>query len=147
MATVTLTQPTNKSEIELPQPSGCVIIPGLAYDPTVAYVGKLVVLDPTTRRWTLAAGSAAGTSTTNPVGLCSSQRGRALSILKQGFVGNKELTPTGIALGAKLYVADAAGVIADAAGTNSKVVGVVLPSSDGYGPDSTALVFIDIDWN
>ena len=147
MADLTLTLGPNKSEVGDPQPHLAEIIPGQPFDPTLNYVGKMVALDPTTRRWTLASAAAAGTSTGALVGLCVSQRDRGISIKKTGFVSNKELPVAPALVGAKLFLSNTNGGIADAAGTTTLSIGRVIPATDGYGPDNTPLVFLDIPWN
>jgi hypothetical protein len=148
MADLTVSLQFNKSEISLPDVHRMESYPGHAFDPSVSYVGKMVALDPTTRRWTLASASATGTSTAAVVGLCTSQRGRHISVLKRGWIGNQQIDVSGLTVGQKVYVSNTAGLLADAAGTQAMSVGRVVPATDGgYGPDNTLLLYVDIPWN
>lgn len=145
MAAITVTVPTNKSEIGVPHPHNSEIYPFWADDTTVDYVGKVVYLNTTTKRAALADASAAGTA--KVLGLCTSQIGRGISVLKRGFVGS-EVDVTGMTAGAPVYASDTEGGLDTAAGTVSKIVGKAMPVSDGaYGTDCTLLLYVDVTWD
>jgi hypothetical protein len=104
--------------------SGVTITPAQAvyFDST----GKLV----------LSNAGAAGTA--KFAGIVTGTIGRGISICRRGVIAG--FTVTGLAVGAKLYLSDTAGKIADAAGTVSKVVGAVIVL------DGKKVPFFEADW-
>lgn len=83
----------------------------------------------------------AGTTKFAGIALENAAANQALSVLKRGHVGGFTLSQ---AYGALAYLNDTNGVIGDAAGTNSKVVGVVVPLTDNPATPAKAL-YIDAD--
>jgi hypothetical protein len=78
-------------------------------------------------RIALSAGGAAGTAKLAGIALQSGAANQVISIIKRGHVGGYTISQAYGALG---YVSNTAGALDDAAGTVSKVCGVVVPLSD-----------------
>jgi len=90
----------------------------------------------------LADASAAGTLGTPGVALNSAGAGSGVSVLKEGHVAGYDLS--GLAYGAKVYVSDTAGALADAAGTVSFVVGTVVPIPQVGG--AVKALYVECPW-
>ena len=88
--------------------------------------GQLVYFN-SNGRIALSAGGAAGTAKLAGIALQSGGIGQVISIIKRGHVAGFTISQAYGALG---YVSNTAGALDDAAGTNSKVCGVVVPLSD-----------------
>lgn len=91
----------------------------------------------------LADGSAAGTVVCPGIALNAAGAGGGVSVLKRGYVGG--FTVSSLNCGAKLYISDTAGALADAAGSNSKVVGIVGAMPEVGGP--VKLLYVDAAWS
>jgi hypothetical protein len=89
----------------------------------------------------LADASAAGTAGMRGIALQSAGIGQPINVLKRGHVEGFTIAQ---AYDAPLYLSDTAGAIADAAGTVSYLVGIVVGLTD---KDITKAVFIDLSWN
>lgn len=89
----------------------------------------------------LATAAAAGTVKTGGIALETAGVRQGVSILRRGKVGG--FAVSALAYGALIYSADAAGGLADTAGTSSQVVGKVVPMSD---TDLTKVIFFDFPW-
>lgn len=85
--------------------------------------------------------AASGTAKCAGMVMTSVKAGQAVDILKEGHV--EGFTLTGLAYGAKAYMADASGGLDTAAGTVSKVMGSVVPLSD---PAATKVLYFVADW-
>ena len=89
----------------------------------------------------LAIATAAATVKTGGIALESVGVRQGVSILKRGKVAGFGVSA--LAYGALIYSADTAGALADTAGTNSQVVGKVVPMSDA---DLTKVIYFDFPW-
>lgn len=69
--------------------------------------------------------------------------GQAVDVLKSGYVMASGLGASALAYGAKVYLSDTAGKLADGAGTTSVKVGEVMALADA---DLTKVVWIDAQW-
>lgn len=76
-------------------------------------------------------------------GICLERAGvnQGCGILRRGTISG--FTLTGLAYGAKVYLSDTAGALADAAGTLSVPIGQVVPTSD-ITPEK--VLYVDFDW-
>lgn len=143
MADRTVTVPTNKSELGIPDPHHAEIYSFLADDPTVDYVGKPVYVK--SGRKVAIADANGGGVLFQAIGVVTSQRGRAVSVLKRGFV--EGIDCENMTAGAPLFLSDNVGMIADAAsGTKVVPLGRAMPCTDGYGSDVRLLAYIDVPW-
>lgn len=133
-----------KANVGVPDPRNAEIHGFLADDPTVDYVGKPVYVK-SNRKVALADANGGGVLF-QPIGVVVEQRGRAVSVLKRGFVEGidcENMTP-----GAPLFLSDTLGGIADAASATKTVpLGRAMPCTDGYGSDVRLLAYIDVQWN
>ncbi len=91
----------------------------------------------------LADASNAATLVTPGVVLNKAGAGQGVSILKEGHVAGFDLS--GLAYGAKVYVSDTAGALADAAGSTSLVMGSVVPIAQVGGP--VKALYVEADWS
>lgn len=72
-------------------------------------------------------------------GIVLRKQGRAYSVCRKGILAGFGVSALNV--GAKLYLSNTAGALADAAGTVSKVAGVVVINN------GVKCVSIDVDWN
>ena len=102
--------------------------------------GQLVYLN-SAGKLALADGSAAGTAEAVGIALEGGGLGEAIAVMKQGKING--FTISASAVGALMYLSDTAGAMADAAGTVSKIVGVVVASADSTPVDQ---LYVDFQW-
>lgn len=101
--------------------------------------GQAVYIVAATGKLALSNGAASGTAKFAGFALEAKGAGQAVSVLKRGHVAGFTLNGN---YGTLAYLNDTDGVIGDAAGTVSKVVGVVVPLSDGA---LTKVLYVDAD--
>lgn len=82
--------------------------------------------------------NAGAAGTAKFAGIVTGVQGRGVTICRRGIIG--EMGVSGLAVAAKVYLSDTPGALADAAGTVSKVAGVVVVV------DGKKALFIDADW-
>lgn len=112
------------------------LIAGVAVTP-----GQAVFFSTTTGLAALSNAGSAGTTKFAGIALESRGANQAVSVLKRGHCAGFTLSGNYSSLA---YLNDTNGVIGDAAGTNSKVVGVVVPLPDN--PSSpTKVLYINAD--
>src|SRR5688500_10885743 len=88
-----------------------------------------------------ASAAAAGTAKVAGIALQTVGSGQTVDVLKLGQL--EGLTLTALAYGAKVYLSDTAGGLDTAAGTVSKVIGSVVPTSE---QGSNKLLYVVSDW-
>lgn len=69
--------------------------------------------------------------------------GQVVHVLKRGRVLATALGAGALNYGAKVYLSDTVGVLADGAGTTTVTVGQVVPMAD---PDATKCVYVEANW-
>jgi hypothetical protein len=132
------------ANIAIPDPHNSEIHAFLMDDPTADLLGKPVYVK-SNRKVALAQASGGGVLF-QAIGVVVSHRGRAVSVLKRGFMEGidcENMTP-----GAPLFLSDTVGGIADAAGTKSVPMGRAMPCTDGTGVsnDVRLLAYIEVPW-
>ncbi|TXH45971.1 MAG: hypothetical protein E6Q97_30515 [Desulfurellales bacterium] len=104
--------------------------------------GQAVYFHATTGRLALSNAGAAGTAKFHGIALNAAGIGQAISILKRGHIAGFTLAGN---YGSLAYLNDTDGVIGDAAGTVSAIVGAVVPLSDF--PTLTKVLYINaLNW-
>lgn len=97
--------------------------------------GNVVTFDNTTKRWILSGASDAGELGDPFIALVTVEASRALTAVKAPAWLDLGEALASLNFGAKVYVSDDAGELADAAGTVSKVAGTVVPGFGATTPD------------
>lgn len=77
------------------------------------------------------------------IALTGGANGQAINVLKKGYVTGFDLS--GMNYGAKAYLSDTAGALADAAGTATVTVGQVMMLPDAYSAGTKAL-YVEANW-
>lgn len=90
-----------------------------------------------------ASAAIAGTAAFRGVALNGGAAGQAISVLKKGHIYGFDLS--GLAYDAAVYLSDTGGALADAAGTVSKQVGIVVPLNDTG--TLTKVLYVNADWS
>lgn len=104
--------------------------------------GDAVRIDTTTGKAILADGTGTAASKFRGVALGSAGAGQGVSVLKRGHVYGYDLGT--VAYGDPIYVSNTAGDLDTAAGTVSRVAGMIVPLSNSGTPEK--LLYIDADW-
>ena len=103
--------------------------------------GQAVFINTSTGRLALSNAGSAGTTLFAGIALDPGGAGQAISVLKRGRIAG--FAPAGNYM-SSVYLNDTDGVVGDAAGTNSKVIGKVVPLTDNYAAPSK-VIYIDAD--
>lgn len=104
--------------------------------------GQGARLDTTTGKAILADGTGTANSKFRGVALGSAGANQGVSLLKRGHVRGYDLS--GMSYGDPIYVSNTVGSLDTAAGTVSRVAGMVVALSNGGTPEKVA--YIDADW-
>lgn len=102
--------------------------------------GQPVYIDGTTGKVKYADANDAARDELHGIALNGARAGQAVAVLKRGHVYGYTLAGN---YGSKAYVSDTAGVLADAAGTASLPVGIVVPLSDA---SISKALYVDVAW-
>jgi hypothetical protein len=133
------------ANIAIPDPHNSEIHAFLMDDPTADLLGKPVYVK-SNRKVALAQANGGG-KLFQAIGVVVSRRGRAVSVLKRGFL--EGIDCENMTAGDPLFLSDTAGAIADAAsGTKTVPMGRAMPCTDGTGVsnDVRLLAYIDVPW-
>lgn len=111
---------------------------------TITAGAAVYLIASSTGAGTLALADASSAGTANPVGIAlnGGGAGQAIDVLKRGHVAGFTFTQDYFV---PIYLSDTnTGILADAAGSTSKIVGRVVPMSNS---DLTKVLYVDLVWS